>query len=458
MAQAIQDAGTLEDGGYTDLESLKLAAPLSKFPERIIDHAQTLCRLDLSGTGLSYLPDTIGQMICLRVAFFSNCGFEVFPVALAACPELEMIAFRGNRMKTIPEDCFPEKLRWLILTNNDIEQLPSSIGRCVGLQKCMLAGNRLQGLPEEMVACRKLGLLRLAANRIQAIPTWLFRLPELAFLSLSGNPCCGRAEMTPSSLSILADVFWESISINETLGEGASGIIYKATWQGMNVAVKLFKGEVTSDGTPLDEMTACMAAGQHQNLIDTLGQVVSHPTHTGLVMQLVPSSYKVLGLPPSLQTCTRDCFAQDVRLGGSQALRLLCGIAAAAEHIHSRGISHGDLYAHNILVDRDGNAILGDFGAASVYGVGSQAARFARLLSRLEVLAFGYLIEDVVRLIGGHTASKDVEITPDMALTGRLRGLQRQCTIDTVAQRPLFKDVSQSLRVIEQEYKEQTAY
>ena len=33
-------------------------------------------------------------------------------------------------------------------------------------------------------------------------------------------------------------------------------------------------------------------------------------------------------------------------------------------HLHGRGICHGDFYAHNLLVDDHGHAILGDFGAA----------------------------------------------------------------------------------------------
>lgn len=56
--------------------------------------------------------------------------------------------------------------------------------------------------------------------------------------------------------------------------------------------------------------------------------------------------------PPSLESCTRDIYP----LGQSFSLVVLC---------IARGILHGDLYAHNILWNEQGDALLGDFGAAS---------------------------------------------------------------------------------------------
>ncbi|KAG4219674.1 hypothetical protein PC116_g31847 [Phytophthora cactorum] len=163
-----------------------------------------------------------------------------------------------------------------------------------------------------MAACRKLGLLRLSANRFRELPDWLFDLPELAFLSFAGNPCCslaatskdGRRDTTP--FSYLPEVSWTDLQVHHLLGEGASGIISKGLWnatdQAREVAIKLFKGHVTSDGTPADEMLACVTAGSHANLIDPLGKITDHPDKEGLVMQLVPTCYGALGLPPACES------------------------------------------------------------------------------------------------------------------------------------------------------------
>ena len=78
----------------------------------------------------------------------------------------------------------------------------------------------------------------------------------------------------PEALKGFALVFdginWQQLTVTHQLGEGASGIISKAVWQANNdatkeVAVKIFKGAVTSDGYPEDEMHACILAGNHPN-------------------------------------------------------------------------------------------------------------------------------------------------------------------------------------------------
>ncbi|KAI1372601.1 serine/threonine protein kinase [Hypoxylon crocopeplum] len=424
---------------------LKVSKPLSFLPPEIFNVASSLEHLDLSGTGLSTLPEDFGRLKKLKIAFFSDCNFSVFPKQLASCPELEMVAFRSNKMTKIPEDSLPPRLRWLILTNNRIEALPESIGRCSRLQKCMLAGNHLRRLPDEMAACRKLGLLRLSANRIQELPNWLFELPELAFLSFAGNPCCSLpttkdARVTTPS-SFLPEVSWEDLDVHDLLGEGASGVISKGLWNGIDqtqeVAIKLFKGDVTSDGTPADEMHACMRAGLHANLIDPLGKIRDHPEKEGLVMQLIPPRYRTLGLPPSLQSCTRDCFSHEIRLTTRQGLRILRGVADAAAHLHERGVLHGDLYAHNILYDdKDGHALLGDFGAASIYG-GTKHDK----VEQLEVLAFAHLIEDVWSITRPNLQLDEAELRVAMLLAA----LHRQCSNPIGPERPSFGEIRRQL-------------
>lgn len=441
----MHDLETLQSGGYKDaaLTKLKLTCPLSTFPTEIFDLGPSLEQLDLSGTGLSSLPSDFGQRLPnLKIAFFSQCAFSTFPSALASCPRLEMVAFRGNGMAVIPEDALPPQLRWLILTDNKLSSLPRSIGKCERLQKCMLAGNRLQTLPDEMQQCKKLGLLRLSSNRLQSLPDWLFHMPQLAFLSFAGNPCSASEAVTLSDDSQLglAHVDWSELEVQHTLGEGASGIISKGLWRidpstTEEVAIKLFRGALTSDGTPEDEMAAYIAAGQHQNIIDVLGRIHGHPDEAngafkgGLVMQLIPPHYQTLGQPPSLLTCTRDTYPNDARLSVENAVSILEDIAAAAAHLHYKKVAHGDLYAHNILTSADGHALLGDFGAATVHG-----GKVPPLVQNLEVLAFAHLVEDLLGLV---TVITDEE----RAVVGRLQSLHQRCSARDVPARPSFKQL-----------------
>jgi Protein tyrosine and serine/threonine kinase len=436
----VQTVEELRAGEYEGTKKLKLVScGLFEFPREILNLADSLEILDLSGNPLSQLPEDFHRLHNLKIAFFSDCRFAVFPTQLAKCCSLEMVAFRGNGMITIPEGTFPPQIRWLILTNNLIGSLPRSIGKCHRLQKAMLAGNRLTTLPDEMVNCKKLGLLRLSVNNITNLPTWLFSLPELAFLSFAGNP---YASSFKDNL-VLDDIAWSDLTINEMLGEGASGIISKGVWKPKTdapesaVAIKLFKGSLTSDGSPADELIACITAGSHPNLINPIAKIHGHPEgKPGLVLQLIPPHYTNLGLPPTMQSCTRDSFIPGSVFSAGKCMAILRSVASAAAHLHAGGIAHGDLYAHNILIDEAGHALLGDFGAATIY---RKSHARGEAIERLEVLAFGHLIEDLLGLVDHGTVDQDGEFL-DL-----LSALHRWCTRDTVLDRPSFVEVCKIL-------------
>jgi len=83
-----------------------------------------------------------------------------------------------------------------------------------------------------------------------------------------------------------------------------------------------------------------------------------------LVFELIPSGYRSLAKPPSFESCTRDVYPEGARPSSEAAKAILAGMHSLLSHLHGRGICHGDFYAHNILVDDRGHALLGDFGAA----------------------------------------------------------------------------------------------
>src|SRR5476649_2601056 len=144
---------TLEElraGRLTGIRRLTLSCGLTSFPSEIYELADTLEILDLSGNALSSLPDDLPRLHKLRVVFCSANQFTTLPVVLGACPALTMIGFKSNQIREVPAAALPPDLRWLILTDNRVEELPAAIGRCGQLQKLMLAGNRLSALPREL--------------------------------------------------------------------------------------------------------------------------------------------------------------------------------------------------------------------------------------------------------------------------------------------------------------------
>jgi hypothetical protein len=363
---------------------------LTAFPRELFALTETLEVLDLGDNALSALPDDMGRFIKLRALFCSGNPFERLPPSLGACTVLSQIGFRRCGLREVPGEALPPALRWLTLTENRLEHLPAELGRCPELQKLMLAGNRLEALPESLAGASRLELIRISANRFEALPSWLLDLPRLAWLACAGNPY----ETRSAAASPLV-VRWSELRIGALLGEGASGRVHDAHWEtgSQRLALKLFKGTMTSDGLPECEMAACLAAGPHPNLVGGLGRLADHPEDlSGLLMPLVPESWRVLAGPPSLLSCSRDVYDPTLRLPLTVALTIARDIGRATVHLHARGLSHGDLYAHNVLWDgADGVARLSDFGAAAF-----MPSTQAPAMERLDVLAWGILLGELL--------------------------------------------------------------
>ena len=225
-------------------------------------------------------------------------------------------------MREVPAESLPPRLRWLTLTDNAIEALPAALGRLPALQKLMLSGNALRALPSSLAEAPNLELLRIAANRFEAPPPWLEEHPALAWVAWAGNGF-DRHEAPAARL-----IPWRELSPGPLLGQGASGLVHQALWREAPgaaprpVALKLFKGTMTSDGLPAQEMAACLAAAGHPHLVGAIGRVDDHPEGAdALVMPLVPGHWRALAGPPSLESCTRDVYDPALRLEGPAALR-----------------------------------------------------------------------------------------------------------------------------------------
>ncbi|MEJ8852365.1 leucine-rich repeat-containing protein kinase family protein [Variovorax rhizosphaerae] len=432
-----QTLAQLRSGELAGHHALDLSCGLTEFPREIFDLADTLEVLNLSRNALQSLPEDMHRLHRLRILFCAENLFSELPPSLGACPALEMIGFKSCRIREVPASALPPRLRWLILTDNAIESLPAGWDRFPRLQKLMLAGNRLQSLPEDMASCERLELLRISANRFDTLPDWLLQMPRLAWLACAGNPFSDANEAAALSRQAVPLIDWSQLTLDARLGEGASGIIHRGTWHRTSdaheaVAVKLFKGAVTSDGWPHSEMAACMAAGENAALIAVHGRIVHHPEAVeALVLALVPPHFRSLAGPPSFRSCTRDIYDEHARWPLAAALSMARQIASAASQLHARGILHGDLYGHNILQDGAGQALLGDFGAASFVGTGPQAPA----LERIEVRAFGCLLEELL----------DRCNDTDEAALAPWRELQLLCLQDTVALRPDFAQISAAL-------------
>jgi serine/threonine protein kinase len=182
-------------------------------------------------------------------------------------------------------------------------------------------------------------------------------------------------------------------------------------------------------------MEIAIAAGYHDNLIDVLGKIKNHPeAKSGLILKLIASNYINLGNPPSLETCTRDTFDDTCVFNAEELLKIAKSMASVSSQLHSKGINHGDLYAHNILINKTAECLLGDFGAASFYDVNSV---LAHNIERVEVRAYGCLLEDILSLISKNEINDELHNT--------WRKLIADCLNKDVSQRLSFSKVLEEL-------------
>jgi hypothetical protein len=153
-------------------------------------------------------------------------------------------------------------------------------------------------------------------------------------------------------------------------------------------------------------------------------------------------------------------------------------VASALAYLHSLGIAHGDVYAHNIMPDGHSRPVICDFGASFCYSVAGDPGRF---FERMEVRAFGLFMGDVVARIGaeshhyrhvthsshsnigaesgsgssssngGEAGAVGVDAAADYAVQ-ELRQLVQQCLAGSAMQRPLFAQVEQQLLGLMQQH------
>lgn len=433
---------------------LKLSEELTAFPSEILDLADCLETLDLSNNRLSTLPDDFNRLVKMRILFLTNNDFHTIPEILAACPNLEMISFKSNALSKIDENVLPINTRWLILTDNQLEKLPDSMGQLHRLQKLALAGNQLTQLPESMAQCTNLELARLSANQLKAMPDWLFQLPKLAWLAFSGNAFNAHDDESEIPVSII-EVPLANINLGDVLGEGASGLIYQGDWieqpkslmgTDKTVAVKIFKGSVTSDGYPQDELDCCLRAGEHDNLIKVIAQLdQSHQDRhdaekrLGLVMELIPSSFCNLGLPPSLKTCTRDTFKKGTIFEAESIHKIVLQMANTMAYLHENGISHGDIYAHNTMINEQADILFGDFGAATNLKSLPDYQKIA--MEGVEVMAFANMLDDLLQ----HCSIEPEKNSDFSPLYIKLIEVRDHCQLKDNDQRPTFSDIQRML-------------
>jgi hypothetical protein len=336
----------------------------STFPEELLMHATNTKILDVSSCSFSSFSGWIEHFKNIEVLFASNMTIESMP-DLTSCTRLRMVGMKSCGMSEWQEGRLPKSVEAITLTDNSLRVLPEKIAlELSALKKLMLTGNKLDSLPKDFHKLQRLEILRLSNNNFATFPEQLRALSELRWYVDSGNPY-NNSEFDLKSMITINE---NELTIGKIVGKSSKNSVHVANYQGERCAYKKFGSGMTTDGVPKSEVVAMMQAKHCKSIVRLIAPVVTEDGELcGMLMDYIDESYKPLAKPPDFETFTRDIYPEDMKLSKEFVSKCIGSVQQAVTELHMKNIAHGDVYAHNILVNEEGDAILTDFGSATVF-------------------------------------------------------------------------------------------
>ncbi|KQJ87250.1 dual specificity protein kinase splA isoform X2 [Brachypodium distachyon] len=150
------------------------------------------------------------------------------------------------------------------------------------------------------------------------------------------------------------DILWEDLALGEQVGHGSCGTVYHALWYGSDVAVKVFSKQDYSEEMiqTFRQEVSLMKKLRHPNIILFMGAVASQQ-RLCIVTEYLPRG--------SLFSLLRRTTG---KLDPRRRIHMAIDIARGMNYLHncSPTIVHRDLKSSNLLVDKNWNVKVADFG------------------------------------------------------------------------------------------------
>lgn len=146
------------------------------------------------------------------------------------------------------------------------------------------------------------------------------------------------------------------------IGSGGVATVFRAYQPGIDrvVALKVISPPFADDpriAERFDAEARAVAMLRHPNIVQVF-DVGTDDGHYFMAMELIEGE--------TLKAHLARLAAHGRRMEANRAAAIVGQVAAALAHAHEKGVIHGDVKPANVLIARDGTAVLTDFGVAAL--------------------------------------------------------------------------------------------
>ncbi|XP_011074274.1 serine/threonine-protein kinase CTR1 isoform X1 [Sesamum indicum] len=272
--------------------------------------------------------------------------------------------------------------------------------------------------------------------------------------------------LEPSLAMDWLEISWDELHIKERVGAGSFGTVHRAEWHGSDVAVKVLTVQDFHDEQLKEFLreVAIMKRIRHPNVVLFMGAVTKRP-HLSIVTEYLPrgSLFRLIHRPAAGEI-----------LDQRRRLRMALDVAKGVNYLHrlTPPIVHWDLKSPNLLVDKNWNVKVCDFGLSrfkantfisskSVAGTPEwMAPEFLRgepSNEKSDVYSFGVILWELVTMQQPWSGLSPAQVVGAVAFQNRrpaippntspvLASLMESCWADDPAQRPSFSNIVDTLK------------
>ncbi|KAL2548504.1 serine/threonine-protein kinase EDR1-like [Forsythia ovata] len=268
-------------------------------------------------------------------------------------------------------------------------------------------------------------------------------------------------------LSGVAEILWEDLQIGERIGIGSYGEVYRAEWNGTEVAVKKFMNQDIS-GIALAQYRCeveIMLRLRHPNVVLFMG-AVTRPPNLSILTEFLPrgSLFKLL-------------HRLNFQIDEKRRIKMALDVARGMNYLHTSHpiIVHRDLKTPNLLVDKNWVVKVCDFGMSrlqhSTFLSSKSAAGTAEWMApevlrnepsneKSDVYSFGVILWELATLRVPWMEMNSMQVVGAVGFQGR--NLEILPTIDPMVAeiisdcwnrnpqaRPSFKQIISRLRCLQ---------